>query len=66
MSAKALTLDNVREASIINKNLCNSAGLSDSKARRDGRVAEGTRLLSEWVANTASRVQIPVSPPFWF
>ena len=32
------------------------------RARRGGRVAEGTRLLSEYGDNTPSRVRIPPSP----
>jgi hypothetical protein len=64
MSAEPPILDNVREFGTIDRNLCNNLGSPIFKARRDGRVAEGTRLLSEWVANTASRVRIPVSPPF--
>jgi hypothetical protein len=64
MPAEPLTLDNAREFGTINESPYGSWGSPISKARRDGRVAEGTRLLSEWVANTASRVRIPVSPPF--
>ena len=31
---------------------------------RDARVAEGARLLSECVGNSAPRVRIPLSPPY--
>lgn len=66
MPAKALSLDKVLESSIITMNPHGGLGFLLPNVRRDGRVAEGTRLLSEWVVNTASRVQIPVSPPFCF
>jgi hypothetical protein len=37
----------------------------DKLMRRDGREAEGARLLSEYTGKPVSRVRIPLSPPLY-
>lgn len=58
---KAAVLKTVECQSSVGSNPTSSARTSSK--RRNGRVAEGARLLSEYGVNAPSRVRIPLSPP---